>query len=566
MGRQGAERRTPDAGHGGTSRLSQSIAPPLAPFRWVAIGVGLVVAYPDLSTTSYRLILGALVLIVYAAYRTWRPIPYTDDRTTAPPMLFEFALATAVVLFTGAWGSPYTFSLLPAAMLAGFSRGSVFAARLTLVCAVIVSAQHLLVDAVSPSEGVRDCAAWLAVTSFVAVTSGVARQVSRESARQQSLALDRLGRLAEANALLFSLHRVAQTLPASLDLDEVLDSSITRLRDLVEFDSVTVLLYEESDGSWVPVRRKGNRDQPTLDAETLPDALQKALEARGTVSEPELARSGGPGLAPRAASGLYCSLRSRGAQIGLIAVESDVANHYGTKDVELLNGLVEPLGVAIDNARWFSRLRSIGADEERSRIARDLHDQIGQSLAYLGFELDRAVRVTKRSKFQPVLIDLRDQVRSVVKEVRETLYDLRTDVSDLQDVGTTMQLFCDRVHERSGLEINIERQETGRLPLLQERELWRIAKEAVMNAERHAKASVLTISWLCDGKHAELDIADDGVGFDRRRGREDSYGMVGMRERATTIGATLEIRSARGAGTTVRVVLDPQDTPDGGRP
>jgi signal transduction histidine kinase len=355
-------------------------------------------------------------------------------------------------------------------------------------------------------------------------------------------------------------------LPASLDLDEVLDSSITRLRDLVEFDSVTVLLYEESDGSWVPVRRKGNRDQPTLDAETLPESLQRALLARGTIHEPELSKAGGHGLAPRAASGLYCSLRSRGAQIGLIAVESDVPNRYGAKDLELLNGLVEPLGVAIDNARWFSRLRSIGADEERSRIARDLHDQIGQSLAYLGFELDRAVRVTKRSKFQPVLIDLRDQVRSVVKEVRETLYDLRTDVSDVQDVGTTMQVFCDRVKDRSGLDINVERHETGRLPLLQERELWRIAKEAVMNAERHSKASTLLITWQCDGKHAELTVADDGIGFDRRRGRDDSYGMVGMRERATTIGATLDIRSARGAGTTVRVVLDPQDPPDGGRP
>jgi signal transduction histidine kinase len=156
-------------------------------------------------------------------------------------------------------------------------------------------------------------------------------------------------------------------------------------------------------------------------------------------------------------------------------------------------------------------------------------------------------------------VDLRDQVRSVVKEVRETLYDLRVDVSDAQDVGATMQLFCDRVHERSGLEIKVDRHETGRLPLLQERELWRIAKEAVMNAERHAKASTLTIHWRCDGKRAELEVADDGIGFDRRRGREDSYGIVGMRERATTIGATLDIRSARGAGTTVRVVLDPED-------
>src|SRR6476469_5751129 len=107
--RSGPDRRTAEAGHGGTARLSQS-APPLAPFRWVAIGVGLVVAWPDFSTTSFRLLFGAVVLIVYAAYRTWRPIPYTDDRSTAPALLFEFALATGVVLLTGAWSSPFTFS------------------------------------------------------------------------------------------------------------------------------------------------------------------------------------------------------------------------------------------------------------------------------------------------------------------------------------------------------------------------------------------------------------------------------------------------------------------------
>src|SRR5262245_45578165 len=120
--RSGPDRRSSEASHGGTARLSQSAAPPLAPFRWVAIGVGLVVAWPDLSTTSFRLLLGAAVLIAYSAYRTWRPIPYTDDRSTAPALLFEFGLATGVVLLTGAWSSPFTFSLLPAAMLAGLRR------------------------------------------------------------------------------------------------------------------------------------------------------------------------------------------------------------------------------------------------------------------------------------------------------------------------------------------------------------------------------------------------------------------------------------------------------------
>ena len=283
-------------------------------------------------------------------------------------------------------------------MLAGFSRGSVFAAAPHARSAPPSSASSTCsIDADSPSDGVRDCAAWLAVSSLVAVTSGVARQVSKESARQQSLALDRLGRLAEANALLFSLHRVAQTLPASLDLDEVLDSTITRLRDLIDFDSVTVLLYEESDGSWVPVRRKGNREQATLDAETLPPPLQRAAARRGApCTSPTWPAADGPGLAP--ARGVRAVLRrcAPAAPRSASSPSSPTApNRYGPKDVELLNGLVEPLGVAIDNARWFSRLRSIGADEERSRIARDLHDQIGQSLAYLGFELDRAVKVTQ---------------------------------------------------------------------------------------------------------------------------------------------------------------------------
>ena len=74
----------------------------------------------------------------------------------------------------------------------------------------------------------------------------------------------------------------------------------------------------------------------------------------------------------------------------------------------------------------------------------------------------------------------------------------------------------------------------GRLPLLQEKELWRIAKEAVINAERHAQAKRLDIRWRCDGRSADLVVRDDGVGFAKSAGRIDSYGILGMRERAAS--------------------------------
>ena len=99
-------------------------------------------------------------------------------------------------------------------------------------------------------------------------------------------------------------------------------------------------------------------------------------------------------------------------------------------------------------------------------------------------------------------------------------------------------------------------QEEARLPLLQERELWRIAQEAVTNVEHHAKGSSLAVRWRYDGVEAVLEVVDDGKGFSvGRDGRTDSFGITGMRERADAIGATLEVLSGRG-GTTVRCRLE----------
>ena len=105
---------------------------------------------------------------------------------------------------------------------------------------------------------------------LVALVAGYTRRISGEADRQQSLALDRLGRLADANTLLFSLHRVAQTLPASLDLDEALDSTMRRLRDLFDYAVAAVLLYEETDHGWVTARQEGIRLPARLTSSELP--------------------------------------------------------------------------------------------------------------------------------------------------------------------------------------------------------------------------------------------------------------------------------------------------------
>jgi signal transduction histidine kinase len=447
--------------------------------------------------------------------------------------------------------------MLTAVAVAGFARGFGFGIRIASAAILAVSIPWWL----EPSFGgdnARTSFQWAVEVLLVGIVAGYARRISGEADQRQTMAMDRLSRLSDANALLFQLHQVAQTLPASLDLDEVLDATLEQLAGLFDADSRAILLYDEVDKKWHTVRREGGRPPATLAGSDLPAPLARAVEHGWLVNEPNLLAAGGPGLSGSAGSGLYAALPARGSIIGILSIEHGDLHRYTARDVDLLAGFAEPAALAIDNARWFGRLRTVGADEERTRIARDLHDRIGQSLAYLAFELDRIVK-NNGSRDEAVthaLDQLRGDVRGVIGEVRDTLYDLRTDVTETSSLPSTLEAFLGRVRERSGLQVGIRSQETGRLPILQERELWRVAQEAITNVERHARATQVTITWRSNGREAVLEIADDGIGFPvGNAGRLDSYGILGMRERAASIGATLTIDSQPGKGTRVRCAI-----------
>ena len=261
-------------------------------------------------------------------------------------------------------------------------------------------------------------------------------------------------------------------------------------------------------------------------------------------------------------SGLYTTLTARGQIIGLLAIESHEPNVYDERTVQMFNGFVDPLALAVDNARWFGRLRTMGADEERTRIARDLHDRIGQSMAFVAFEVDRLVKRHGNGEDVGSALDqLQHDVRNVIREIRDTLSDIRTDVNDARGLEETIAQFAERLSERSGLAISLNIEASERLPIMQEREIWRIAQEALVNVERHADATAVDVNWTSNGEHGVLEIVDDGRGFNMgTSGRADSYGLVGMRERASSVGAAFEVESEPGAGTTIRCRLSGPDS------
>ena len=524
--------------------------------RWASTIVCLALAYTDLQATDTRAVIAATLVVSYTSFRTFSPIRYSGDTTSLLEVLGEVALFTVIVVSTGYWDSAFILSLTSAIVVAGFARGFGFAIRISVVAVLAIG----IPDAIRPDYAFETDSGpalqWTVILLMVAVTAGYARRISGEADRQQTLALDRLGRLADANALLFSLHRVAQTLPASLDYEEVLDSTVQRLRGLIDFDALAILLTDDTDASWSVARREGLRLKEHLSIEDLPPVMLSVARDPELVVQNELMPAS-PGLAPSMGSGIYAPLIARSSLIGMLVLEHKSDQHFTRRDVELVNGFVEPVALAIDNARWFSRLRTVGADEERTRIARELHDRIGQSLAYLAFELDRIVSSNEKGgDIAPALLQLREDVRGVIGEVRDTLYDLRTDVSEAQDMADTLDQFIQRVKDRTGLDITLYADRGERLPILQEREMWRIAQEALANVEKHAKATRVRVLWRCNGSAAALEVADDGHGFPvGTAGRLDSYGIMGMRERAASIGATLDVLSEPGKGTRVRCYL-----------
>lgn len=504
-------------------------------------------------------------VVVYSVFRIYKPIRYSNDVRSLMRVLFEVLFHTIAVVLTGGWDSPLLFTLLTAVTVAGLARGYGFSMRVAIATCLTVT--FPFVDKASQAaDALVRSASWTGIVILVAIVAGYTRRISGEADRERELALDRLDRLADANSLLFSLHRVTQTLPASLDLGDVLDSTIARIKSLVSYDSVAILLFDEVDAHWEVVRHQGLHVASRLGPTELPEGLRAAIAENGLVHKPSgLVEKG---LSGRAGSGIYTVLEARGAIIGLLAIEHGEENRFTPRDIEVIQGFTAPAALALDNARWFARLRTVGADEERTRIARDLHDRIGQSLAYLAFELDRLVDENEsgRSLAEP-LSRLRDDVRGVIREVRDTLYDLRTDVSETQGMGQVLEEYVTRVAERSSLVVQIESDKTHRLPLLQEREMWRITQEALANVEKHAKASAVRIVWRCDGQRAFVDITDNGCGFAQgKAGRLDSYGMLGMRERAASIGAVLEVVSAPGRGTRIRCSLNPTEVTRQGAP
>ena len=239
-------------------------------------------------------------------------------------------------------------------------------------------------------------------------------------------------------------------------------------------------------------------------------------------------------------------LTFQGKPLGILNITAPELRRLSARELRLLSTIGFQLGVAIERARLAEESAAHARADERTRLAREIHDTIAQSLTAIALQIeagqsDAALRVT----------------RETLEEARRSVMNLRLAEKPL---AQALALLVREFTSQSGIRVTLETAPCE-LPVSVEAELYRIAQQALANVSAHARAKQVRVSLRCMKSAVTLIIEDDGVGFDVRRIPEDRHGIRGMRERARLAGGTLKVatggqaeaRPTFGAGTVITV-------------
>jgi len=219
--------------------------------------------------------------------------------------------------------------------------------------------------------------------------------------------------------------------------------------------------------------------------------------------------------------------------------------------------------LAQDTLQMFSRQLIEAQEDERRRIARELHDQIGQILTAVKMNLHTVQRFNLASEAGSYVKDNIEAVDEALRLVRDLSIDLRPPVLDDLGLVTALGWYVDRYTKRTGLNVDVVIElpdPNERFSRELETACFRIAQEALTNVGRHASATNVTLQLTKVAKTLTLVVKDNGVGFDlkslrKRSPRAATLGLVSMQERAHAAGGTLEIESTPSRGTRIRFIV-----------
>jgi two-component system, NarL family, sensor histidine kinase DevS len=361
-------------------------------------------------------------------------------------------------------------------------------------------------------------------------------------------------------AQLESLNEVMNALVTEFDLDTLLGLVAENLRELVDARLVAIALPQGESLRLAAVAGEGSEDYAGLEL----SARSKTMRVMGrrrservdsVLDDPEVEQEAARRLGARSA--LYVPLLVRDEAIGVIAVHDKTGPdpRFTDADLRIAEIFAARAAVAVELRQRVARNaleRVLSAQEdERRRLARELHDETGQALTSILLGLRGLEEAKDPEALGAALEEVRDLVRSTLQDVRRLAVELRPKALDDFGLVPAVERLTESFAEQTRIDVEfVHNVPDGRLPPEVETALYRIVQESLTNVVKHARAGHVSIVLTSKAGSVSILVEDDGVGFEPSRARGDGLGLIGMRERIGLLGGRVTVESRPGAGTT----------------
>lgn len=340
---------------------------------------------------------------------------------------------------------------------------------------------------------------------------------------------------------------LAASANSTLDINEMLTSTLDRLVELVSASRAGLIFVDEDTGDLGPYLLRPERDVPDEEMANMLWACE------------EVAASGEPlFITPDPAHelnepGALLPLRTREKTLGVLGIIGSKGTRFNQEQRSLFKMIADQLGTALENAHLSAQVRQSAVQGERNRLARDLHDSVTQTLFSASLVAETLPKIWEMDPEagKQKLEDLRKLTRGALSEMRTMLMELRPSALAETDIEDLFQHLINAFTSRSLVTVQFNKQGDEDPPVQVKEAFYRIVQEALNNIEKHAGAQRVELTLVRALDEFTVMIRDDGCGFDPAAVSQDHLGLGIMQERAKSIRAVLHIDSAPLMGTEV---------------
>ncbi|HCS38821.1 MAG TPA: hypothetical protein DIW44_04455 [Anaerolineaceae bacterium] len=359
-----------------------------------------------------------------------------------------------------------------------------------------------------------------------------------------------------------SIYKVTSSASATLDINHALCQALELTLEAVHTNSGAIYLNQDlsSNLDLVSFRLEEFIPDNYLNQPVIGKILDKVLHQKKPLVIPNIERY----EIKESRNGLYSELsliglpmRAQDRVVGVLLVIHKNVDQIILEEMTLLSFIADHLALVVENSRSYKRAERVAVLEERSRLARELHDSVTQSLYSASLYSAGARRFFGQQKYSEVdsyLHQIGELTQQALKDMRLLVYELRSPELKQNGLLGSLQNRLDAVERRSNIEAEIHINSAIVLPDFIEENLYRIAIESLNNSLKYAQATKMAVEMSKDNNEVLFTIQDNGIGFSIEDGLHNGgVGLATMRERADRINANYKISSSRETGTKIEV-------------